>query len=233
MQEMRVVLIDEDREVREAARAPENCVGCERRFTTSRGSDARLRRALMSAVSPLLLGIDEGCWEAAQAEPIALSILTHDEAMARTPRPQTRYYILRPVDHHMVPQVLAGAARPSRDVLSDADRERIRTVCLRVGIPAHIQGFAYIQKAVSIVLLEPDAINAITRTLYPGVARWFGTTPSKVERSIRHAVNAVWKQGRSGALNDMFGYTVCNEATRLTNGEMIALLVELCQPDAR
>lgn len=176
--------------------------------------------------SPLVLGVGAGCWR--QTEGVAMRVLTQTEVRGTPPPEDVRFYQLQPLSTKQV-QRAVGWAEQQRRELSDAEKERINTVCLRVGIPAHIQGYAYIRTAVGMVLLDAEAINSITKVLYPGVAGWHGTSATKVERSIRHAVYKVWKNGRMDMFNRLFGYEVCSPSERPTNGAFIALLVELCQ----
>lgn len=177
--------------------------------------------------APLVLGVGEGCWR--QAQGVAMRVLTQAEVRGRRPPEDVRFYQLQPLSMAQVHKALGWVEPPRRAELTEAQRECISTACLRVGIPAHIQGYAYIRTAVGMVLLDAEVINSITKVLYPGVASLHGTTPTKVERSIRHAVFKVWKGGRMDMFNRLFGYEVCAPAERPTNGAFIALLVALCQ----
>ena len=91
-------------------------------------------------------------------------------------------------------------------------------------IPAHIKGYQYLREAVKMVIDNPDLMGRITKELYPGIAHRFGTTSSKVERAIRHAIEVAWNRGRIEALDEAFGRNVCSLDDKPTNGEFIALV---------
>ncbi|MBQ8506661.1 MAG: sporulation initiation factor Spo0A C-terminal domain-containing protein [Clostridia bacterium] len=91
-------------------------------------------------------------------------------------------------------------------------------------IPAHIKGYQYLREAVRMVIENPDLMGRITKELYPGIAHRFGTTSSKVERAIRHAIEVAWNRGRIEALDEAFGRNVCSLDDKPTNGEFIALV---------
>ena len=95
-----------------------------------------------------------------------------------------------------------------------------------MGIPAHIKGYQFLRQAVKMVVADPDVINRITKELYPGIARYFGTSASKVERAIRHAIEVAWNRGRVETLNTAFGYRVCTPEDKPTNGEFIAMIAD-------
>ena len=97
---------------------------------------------------------------------------------------------------------------------------------LTIGIPAHIKGYHYLREAVRMVLAEPDVMSRITKELYPGIARKFDTTASKVERAMRHAIDVAWSRGRLDAVNSMYGYKVLSPDDKPTNGEFVALIAD-------
>lgn len=95
-----------------------------------------------------------------------------------------------------------------------------------IGIPAHIKGYQYLRHAIMLVVDNLDVINSITKKLYPTVAKDFGTTPSRVERAIRHAIEVAWDRGDTEVLNSIFGYTVANTKGKPTNSEFIAMIAD-------
>ncbi len=95
-----------------------------------------------------------------------------------------------------------------------------------IGVPAHIKGYQYLREAIIIAVNDMDVINAITKVLYPQVAKTFGTTPSRVERAIRHAIEVAWDRGDLDTLQKFFGYTVSNTKGKPTNSEFIALIAD-------
>ena len=104
--------------------------------------------------------------------------------------------------------------------------ERIASIFLSVGIPAHIKGYHFLREAVKLVYAKRTLINAITKQLYPAVAEAFDTTPSKVERAIRHAIEVAWSRGKIENVNTIFGYTIYSKQEKPTNGEFIALIAD-------
>ena len=95
-----------------------------------------------------------------------------------------------------------------------------------IGVPAHIKGYQYLREAIILTINDMDMINAVTKALYPEVARKFGTTPSRVERAIRHAIEVAWDRGDLETLQKYFGYTVSNAKGKPTNSEFIAMIAD-------
>ncbi len=117
-----------------------------------------------------------------------------------------------------------GASRQSR---ADANLESIVTdIIHEIGVPAHIKGYQYLREAIILTIRDMDMINAVTKVLYPEVARRFSTTPSRVERAIRHAIEVAWDRGDIEVLQKFFGYTVSNIKGKPTNSEFIAMIAD-------
>ena len=95
-----------------------------------------------------------------------------------------------------------------------------------IGVPAHIKGYQYLREAIILTIEDMDAINAVTKILYPEVARKFSTTPSRVERAIRHAIEVAWDRGDVETLQRFFGYTVSGIKGKPTNSEFIAMIAD-------
>ena len=95
-----------------------------------------------------------------------------------------------------------------------------------VGVPAHIKGYQYLREAILIAVADMDVINAVTKVLYPEVAKRFNTTASRVERAIRHAIEVAWDRGDLETLQKYFGYTVSNVKGKPTNSEFIAMIAD-------
>jgi two-component system response regulator (stage 0 sporulation protein A) len=122
------------------------------------------------------------------------------------------------------PQPLRAAAPV--DVSLDA---HVTDVIHEIGVPAHIKGYQYVREAIVLSVRDPDIINSVTKVLYPAVARKFSTTPSRVERAIRHAIEVAWDRGDLETLQRFFGYTVSNIKGKPTNSEFIAMIADrLC-----
>ncbi len=95
-----------------------------------------------------------------------------------------------------------------------------------IGVPAHIKGYQYLREAIMMSVNDQNMINAITKILYPTIAKKFQTTPSRVERAIRHAIEVAWSRGKMETLETFFGYTVNMGKGKPTNSEFIALLAD-------
>lgn len=104
--------------------------------------------------------------------------------------------------------------------------ERITNIFISVGIPAHIKGYQYLRQGIMLAVDTPSIINSITKTLYPAIADHFSTTPSKVERAIRHAIEVAWNRGKIENINSIFGIRVYSNSDKPTNGEFIALIAD-------
>ena len=105
----------------------------------------------------------------------------------------------------------------------------VTSIIHEIGVPAHIKGYHYLREAIIIAVNDMDVINAITKVLYPQVAKAFQTTPSRVERAIRHAIEVAWDRGDLDTLQRFFGYTVSNTKGKPTNSEFIALIADKLQ----
>ena len=105
----------------------------------------------------------------------------------------------------------------------------VTNIIHEIGVPAHIKGYQYLREAIILAVEDMDVINAITKVLYPQVAKTFQTTPSRVERAIRHAIEVAWDRGDLDTLQRFFGYTVSNTKGKPTNSEFIALIADKLQ----
>ena len=105
----------------------------------------------------------------------------------------------------------------------------ITAIIHEIGVPAHIKGYQYLREAIMIAVEDMDVINAVTKILYPEVAKRFGTTASRVERAIRHAIEVAWDRGDLETLQKYFGYTVSNAKGKPTNSEFIAMIADRLQ----
>lgn len=103
---------------------------------------------------------------------------------------------------------------------------RVTGILHEVGVPAHIKGYQYLREAILITIEDMDVINAVTKVLYPEVAKRFGTTASRVERAVRHAIEVAWDRGDLETLQKYFGYTVSNAKGKPTNSEFIAMIAD-------
>ena len=106
---------------------------------------------------------------------------------------------------------------------------QVTAIIHEVGVPAHIKGYQYLREAIIIAVNDMDVINSVTKVLYPEVAKRFNTTPSRVERAIRHAIEVAWDRGDLETLQKYFGYTVSNAKGKPTNSEFIAMIADRLQ----
>lgn len=100
----------------------------------------------------------------------------------------------------------------------------ISEIMHQIGVPAHIKGYQYLREAILLSVDDDEMINSVTKYLYPTVAKKFGTTPSRVERAIRHAIEVAWDRGDVDVLSSYFGYTIQNQRGKPTNSEFIAMI---------
>ena len=101
---------------------------------------------------------------------------------------------------------------------------RVTEILHQIGVPAHIKGYHYLRNSIIMSIENPDIINAVTKQLYPSVAKKYSTTSSRVERAIRHAIEVAWDRGDVDILNSYFGYTIHNSRGKPTNSEFIAMI---------
>ena len=105
----------------------------------------------------------------------------------------------------------------------------VTSIIHEIGVPAHIKGYQYLREAILIAVEDMDVINAVTKVLYPEVAKRYGTTASRVERAIRHAIEVAWDRGDLDTLQRYFGYTVNSAKGKPTNSEFIAMIADRLQ----
>ncbi|HAH78716.1 MAG TPA: sporulation transcription factor Spo0A, partial [Ruminococcaceae bacterium] len=101
---------------------------------------------------------------------------------------------------------------------------QVTEILHQIGVPAHIKGYHYLRDSIIMAIETPDIINAVTKQLYPSVAKKYNTTASRVERAIRHAIEVAWDRGDVDILNSYFGYTIHNTRGKPTNSEFIAMI---------
>ncbi|MDD6176050.1 MAG: sporulation transcription factor Spo0A [Firmicutes bacterium] len=146
-----------------------------------------------------------------------------------------QYCFTRPVDSELlitkllqvqrrisVPVEAAEAGSPGEDEL----KLRITEILHQIGVPAHIKGYHYVRYAIQLSVKSEEMMNAVTKRLYPTVAKKYETTPSRVERAIRHAIEVAWDRGDVDVLNSYFGYTIHNERGKPTNSEFVAMIAD-------
>jgi len=107
----------------------------------------------------------------------------------------------------------------------------VTNIIHEIGVPAHIKGYQYLREAIMMVINDIDVINQITKQLYPDLAKKYKTTPSRVERAIRHAIEVAWNRGQIETVESIFGYTVNSNKGKPTNSEFIAMIADKLQLD--
>ncbi|MDO5323664.1 MAG: sporulation transcription factor Spo0A [Clostridia bacterium] len=181
----------------------------------------------------------KGMDEAVRPKVIVLTGLARDDFIMRAIQLGACYYMVKPFDMHLLYSRIvevAGSAPQEAVAVDEVDPapetldDRITNLFLTLGIPAHIRGYQYLREAVHMVIENRDVINRITKELYPGVARRFDTSASKVERAMRHAIEVAWSRGRLDSVNKMYGYKVFDALDKPTNGEFISCVAEKLGP---
>ena len=136
-------------------------------------------------------------------------------------------YILKPCRSEVVAErirQLMGESSGEPENLRGSLEGRVTAIIHEIGVPAHIKGYHYLREAIMYCIENVGAINAVTKVLYPEVAQRFSTTPSRVERAVRHAIEVAWDRGDLDTLQKYFGYTVSNIKGKPTNSEFIAMI---------
>ena len=144
------------------------------------------------------------------------------------------YYFLKPIDaDEMAFRILSLSGRGEGEQIQKSSERRGRESSLemrvteishQIGVPAHIKGYQYLRDSILMAIQDEEIINAVTKRLYPTVAKKHGTTSSRVERAIRHAIEVAWDRGDVDVLNSYFGYTIHNSRGKPTNSEFIAMI---------
>ncbi|MFZ5814089.1 MAG: sporulation transcription factor Spo0A [Bacillota bacterium] len=129
-----------------------------------------------------------------------------------------------------VTQGRPGVVLPLRNRNLDND---VTTIIQEIGIPPHIKGYRYLREAILLVVNRVELLGSITKELYPTIARNHGTTPSRVERAIRHAIEVAWSRGNQEMLQNLFGHTVNRERGKPTNSEFIAMVADRVRIDPK
>ena len=144
-----------------------------------------------------------------------------------------QYFMTKPCELDAVAERIHEMTAIDSQLRQNAQRRQevnieamVTSIIHEIGVPAHIKGYQYLREAVRMVMDNPELMGRITKELYPGIAHRFGTTSSKVERAIRHAIEVAWNRGRIDALDEAFGKNVCALDDKPTNGEFIALVAD-------
>ena len=161
---------------------------------------------------------------------ICLSALYSDKTVSEAMRAGAYYFVSKPcevnalLDRMRLAVAPAAAAAPMDH--SAELKNRVTNIIHEIGVPARIKGYKYLREAIIITVEDMDVIKAVTKVLYPEVAKRFGATASRVERAIRHAIEVAWDRGDLETLQRFFGYTVSNTKGKPTNSEFIAMIAD-------
>jgi len=168
---------------------------------------------------------------------IMVSSFYRDSVISEAAGLGASYFMLKPFNvGTLMEKIRNVSGRTSREVvpsgtaISPRQEQSLETVVTEViheiGVPAHIKGYKYLREAIMLTVRDMEIINAVTKVLYPAVAGKFNTTPSRVERAIRHAIEVAWDRGDLEVLQKFFGYTVSNIKGKPTNSEFIAMIAD-------
>ena len=137
------------------------------------------------------------------------------------------YYILKPFDTRVIIARVKSVGMTGENRLQNHSMEaEITQTIHEIGVPAHIKGYQYLRDAILMSVSDTEMLGAITKRLYPNIAKKHQTTPSRVERAIRHAIEVAWSRGKVDTIEELFGYTVSDRKGKPTNSEFIALLAD-------
>ena len=186
---------------------------------------------------------------------IMLSAVGQDSITAKAITLGAQYYILKPFNMDVLvqrireivtkpelatqPQILPPVIKPTFvGISSQATKEevlevKVTNIIHEIGVPAHIKGYQYLREAIMMVVNDIDIINQITKQLYPEIANKYRTTPSRVERAIRHAIEVAWGRGQVDTVESIFGYTVNSNKGKPTNSEFIAMIADKLRLDLK
>ena len=140
------------------------------------------------------------------------------------------YYLIKPFDVKMLGERISAICDRTKAISTTQTNEDIEVsvteIIHQIGVPAHIKGYHYLRTAIMLSINDSEMINSVTKMLYPTVAEIYQTTPSRVERAIRHAIEIAWDRGDIETIDSLFGYTVQNCKGKPTNSEFIALIAD-------
>ena len=168
-----------------------------------------------------------------QPRTIVTSAFYNDRMVAEAVSLGAYIFLPKPVNEESLLELMRQAAAPEQEEapFAPALEGMVTAIIHEIGVPAHIKGYQYLREAIMIAVNDMDVINAVTKVLYPEVAKRFCTTPSRVERAIRHAIEVAWDRGDLETLQKYFGYTVNSAKGKPTNSEFIAMIADKMRLD--
>lgn len=172
--------------------------------------------------------LEQAAKDKVQMKTVVVSALYRDQIVSQAMSRGVSFFMPKPCELTSLLDQMRRAVNEgeeSEDESQALERE-VTAVIHEVGVPAHIKGYQYVREAIVIAVQDMDVINAVTKVLYPEVARRYSTTPSRVERAVRHAIEVAWDRGDLETLQRYFGYTVSNTKGKPTNSEFIAMIAD-------
>jgi two-component system, response regulator, stage 0 sporulation protein A len=169
---------------------------------------------------------------------IMLTAFGQEEVTKKAGELGASYYVLKPFDMDLLVDKVreVASAEQSGKERSQSNSQQsftpmnldasITSIIHEIGVPAHIKGYMYLREAITLVYYDIDLLGSVTKVLYPDIADKFNTTPSRVERAIRHAIEVAWGRGNVDSISKMFGYTVNSAKSKPTNSEFIAMVAD-------
>lgn len=175
---------------------------------------------------------------AARPKVIILTTLGQEFMTKRTVELGADYYILKPFDLDVLGVRIKQLAKGSLKTVQNPVKTRhldveVTKIIHQMGVPAHIKGYQYLRDAIMFVIDDVSLLGAVTKELYPMIAEKYHTTPSRVERAIRHAIELAWDRGNVEMMNRFFGYTINVERGKPTNSEFIAMIADKLRIQAK
>jgi len=233
----KILVVDDSFEyVTEIVEYFKGSAGVEVAFTAANGKEAldilaaqKVDLMVLDLVMPVMDGFSvlERMPKNSGVKVVVASALSQDVFIAKAMNLGADYYMLKPFSLSALEEKINDCTRKAyRTVKNKNMDERITNIFITVGIPAHIKGYQFLREAIKMAIDNPDIINSITKRLYPCVAERFATSPSKVERAIRHAIEVAWNRGKIENINTLFGVRVYSHNEKPTNGEFIALVAD-------
>jgi len=163
---------------------------------------------------------------------IVLTAFGHENVSRRVSELGAIYFVLKPFELEVLAERIRQASSSRRSVArngSGGERHLeldVTAILHDIGVPAHIRGYLYLRDTIIMVVKQFELLGAITKELYPAIAERYNTTPSRVERAIRHAIEVAWTRGNLEALTRLFGHTVSIQRGKPTNSEFIAMIAD-------
>jgi two-component system response regulator (stage 0 sporulation protein A) len=177
---------------------------------------------------------------------IVLSAVGQDKITQRAITLGADYYVVKPFDMEVFTKrirqmfnntISSDETKRTVSIMDTSDiklnrnepldlESEITSIIHEIGVPAHIKGYMYLREAISMVVNDIELLSAVTKELYPSIAKKYNTTASRVERAIRHAIEVAWSRGQVDTINKLFGYTIHNDKGKPTNSEFIAMVAD-------